>query len=322
MARLDRLEAENAALKKEIAHARQSQMSAGKLIANQNQKYNSNFRSGTGAPVVYAEPAPIQRSAPVDFARTQARAFSGAYAGINGGYGRGYVSSTTSSERYSSSDSGYDYRSDGFFAEGPVVGAQIGYNYQFANNVMLGIESDFDWADVIDSAAGYNSTSANNAYRQSSTYSYNSYNIYKRTGMDWLGTARLRIGYSLGSFFPYITGGLAYGQLSSENSNFTALSIPLTTSSIGYLSRAYGAASSVTAGWAIGAGGEYMLSGPWSVKAEYLYSSLGGVARYDTTINNGALSTISYPYERYAVGSFGIHQVRVGLNYHITFGDY
>jgi outer membrane immunogenic protein len=71
-----------------------------------------------------------------------------------------------------------------------------------------------------------------------------------------LGTARGRIGYAFDRLLPYVTGGLATG-------NVTA-AVP-----------GIGSAGNTSTGWTIGAGVELALTGNWTVKAEYLYVDLG-----------------------------------------------
>ena len=38
---------------------------------------------------------------------------------------------------------------------------------------------------------------------------------YAGSHLEYLGTARVRLGYAFGNLLPYITGGFAYGQTSS-----------------------------------------------------------------------------------------------------------
>jgi outer membrane immunogenic protein len=353
MSRLDRLESENNALKKEVASLRDSKVRdpapgltaspapgaatsvAPGLATRQASKRALASTPTSAGPSPAALPA-IQPTSVSSNEYAQAPRFSGIYVGINGGYGRGMVSTFGPSySGYGPFQLGYDtfpgyaFYSNGsgnFFAEGPFVGGQIGYNYQFANNIMLGAETDLDWADVLD-PVGYNQAWGNGAGFSGlpSTASYNANSNYNRVGMDWIGTARVRLGYAFGPFIPYLTAGLAYGQLSSSTSSFFMGAFTPGTENFASLN--HGNTTAVTAGWAVGAGAEYMLVGPWSIKGEYLYTSIGGIMRSDN------LTTITYLQEngfsviqpaiggaQISTGSFGIHQVRVGLNYHLDFG--
>ncbi|UOK69630.1 MULTISPECIES: outer membrane protein [Ancylobacter] len=79
---------------------------------------------------------------------------------------------------------------------GFLGGGQIGVNYQFANNVVVGVEADFQGSDIKDTYAGYESK------------------------MDYFGTVRARLGYAFGNILPYVTGGLAYGHTEVRDNLF------------------------------------------------------------------------------------------------------
>lgn len=321
MSRLDRLEAENAALKKEVAAARAGQQPV--VVAKHAPAAGRKLPREDGVRKVEAPVTTqaITQVAPVRDEYAQSPRFSGIYVGINGGYGRGAVSTGRTDYTHNSVNGdifGYGYTAGQFFAEGPVVGGQIGYNYQFANNIMLGVETDLDWADVIDAAG--NSGSGWSNWVNNYVAGQQSFNRYVRVGIDWIGTARVRLGYSFGPFIPYITAGLAYGQLSSVGKDIMQINAENLYSPDSYLVGGTGGSNTLMkAGWAIGAGAEYMLVGPWSAKGEYLYTSLGGINRTDQTYSVGNFINKPNGISQVSTGTFGIHQVRVGLNYHLDF---
>ncbi len=322
MSRLDRLEAENATLKKEVAAARAGQQPV--VVAKHAPAAGKQLPRVDGVRKVEPPAATqaITQVAPVRDEYAQSPRFSGIYVGINGGYGRGDVSTGRTDYVPTGINGdlfGYGYTAGKFFAEGPFVGGQIGYNYQFANNIMLGAETDLDWADVIDAAgnsgSGWSNWVNNYVPGQQST------NRYVRVGIDWIGTARVRLGYSFGPFIPYITAGFAYGQVSSANKDIIQLNTDNSYTPYNYLAAGTGGSNTLMkAGWAIGAGAEYMLVGPWSAKGEYLYTSLGGINRTDQTYSVGNFSNLPRGISQVSTGTFGIHQVRVGLNYHLDLG--
>src|SRR5262249_1668108 len=83
-------------------------------------------------------------------------------------------------------------------AVGVLGGVQIGYNFQ--NGMWVyGVEFDFDG-----SSASKTTTSVypRGLLTDAAT---------QKTGIDALGTARLRLGYSFDRTLVYATGGLAYG---------------------------------------------------------------------------------------------------------------
>lgn len=161
---------------------------------------------------------------------------------------------------------------------GYVVGFQSGANWQLPNNVVLGYESEYNYTDV---------GSNNNGL----------WGAGIRSNMRWFGAERLRFGYAFGRILPYITGGLAYGQLHA-NGVYNAGGILFPTST-----------SSWQAGWTVGAGIEYALFDKISVKAEYLYSSFQGT--------HGSSFGFPSAYRTFVGNGFDTHMARVGINYQI-----
>ncbi len=139
--------------------------------------------------------------------------------------------------------------------------------------------------------------------------------------VNWLGTLRGRIGIAVvPNVLLYGTGGLAYGGVSSSTSISEAFAGPAATGITGTFP-ALGNFSQTRAGWTAGAGGEWMFSGNWSAKFEYLHYDLGS-ASYGTTVSNFATAgaivpagTLVYTLGQTSTASFRGDIVRVGLNY-------
>jgi outer membrane immunogenic protein len=189
-------------------------------------------------------PAAPYYKAPAVYA-PPAYTWSGFYLGINGGGAWGQSSWTTTG----SSDT-----------SGGFVGGTIGYNYQI-DQAVIGIEGDIDWADIngSTSAAG-------------------------KTSDSWLSTVRGRLGYGADRFLPYITGGLAVGDIKASLPGFAGGSV-------------------TNAGWTAGGGIEFALPGHWTAKAEYLYVDLGN---FNCGISCGATGQTV---------SFTANLFRGGINY-------
>ncbi|HSI40589.1 MAG TPA: outer membrane protein [Xanthobacteraceae bacterium] len=118
-----------------------------------------------------AQPAPYPVQAPI--VATPVFDWTGFYLGANGGYGWG------SGSAYADQ---LGIKQDGWFG-----GGQLGVNYQFGNNVVLGAEADIAASDFQDSVDGVSSK------------------------LDYFGTVRGRLGYAFGNVLPYVTGGFAWG---------------------------------------------------------------------------------------------------------------
>jgi outer membrane immunogenic protein len=149
--------------------------------------------------------------------------WTGFYVGINGGGGWGR--------------SQWD-GVDTFDVSGGLIGGTVGYNWQFGQAV-LGAEGDIDWSGI----KGTTTVLCPGGCE---------------TRNKWLATVRGRLGYAFDRFLPYVTGGLAVGDINA--------SLPLPVLPGGSIS---------TAGWTVGAGLEVGVVSNVSLKAEYLYVDLG-----------------------------------------------
>jgi outer membrane immunogenic protein len=147
--------------------------------------------------------------------------WTGFYVGINGGGGWG-------SSQWDAVNS--------FDVSGGLIGGTVGYNWQFGQAV-LGAEGDIDWSGI----KGTSTVLCPGGCE---------------TRNKWLATVRGRLGLSFDRFLPYVTGGLAFGDI-----NATLPFLP--------------GGSISNAGWTVGAGVEVGLVSNVSLKAEYLYVDLG-----------------------------------------------
>ena len=177
--------------------------------------------------------------------------WTGFYIGINGGGAWG--------------DSKWDSVGS-FDVSGGMIGGTVGYNWQMTQWV-FGLEGDVDWTNISGS-----STAACVAGC--------------KTSNSWLATVRGRIGYSFDRFLPYITGGLALGNMKASQPGFTG-------------------GEDTNAGWTAGGGLEFIIAGNWTAKAEYLYVDLGKF-NCGLACGNGANPDNV---------SFSTHLVRGGVNF-------
>jgi outer membrane immunogenic protein len=168
--------------------------------------------------------------------------------------------------------------------QGGLGGAQIGYNWQ-TNSVfgplVYGIEADIQGAGLKD---GYTCLFACGAIPQ----------MQFNQKLDWFGTVRGRLGLATGPVLSYVTGGYAYGNVSTSVTE-TLVGLPPTTFN----------ASSGKSGWTLGSGVEAALGGNWTGKIEYLYVNLGN--RTDAFAIGGFPQTLSTELRE--------NIFRAGLNY-------
>jgi outer membrane immunogenic protein len=182
------------------------------------------------------------------------------------------------------------------------VGAEAGYNWMVAPNILLGVAADIGYDGLRATYRGQTllltpaGTPAGGFGERSVSQS-----------MDFLGTVRGRIGFTPATnWLIYATGGLAYGDPSSTtNATFAA--------GDNYVGRSSG----TRIGWTAGAGLEWALSPFWSIKAEYLYVDLGS-RTYSDVITNGAAFgvTATSPQPSFQTRlTSAQHIIRLGVDY-------
>jgi len=166
-----------------------------------------------------------------------------------------------------------------------TIGGQVGYNYQIGNFV-LGAEADLNYVDRKSNIGFVSTLGDRSAYRQE---------------LEYLGTARVRVGYAFDRVLVYATGGLAYGEV-KNSANFFAntLGNPLQFS---------GGTSDVEVGYTVGGGVEYAFTSNLSLKAEYLYYDLGKTNVLVNAIPGVGVNSYNANFKNDG------HIVRAGLNY-------
>ncbi len=176
--------------------------------------------------------------------------WTGAYIGINGGWAGG--------------DAGMG--AVGFDVDGGLVGATLGYNWQ-AGQAVFGLEGDINWTNI----EGSGTCGA----------------LTCRVSNNWLGTVRGRLGYAIDRFMPYVTGGLAFGDVEASATGLSG-------------------SSNTQTGWTVGGGVEFALApARWTAKLEYLYVDLGEFTCGAAACGAAAAGDVT----------FNSHIVRAGLNY-------
>jgi outer membrane immunogenic protein len=163
---------------------------------------------------------------------------------------------------FSSEDVGSTVGSFSTDPSGVLGGVQVGYNYQFSPNWLLGVEGELGWT----SATGNANFAAGGGGVGTFTSNHN-----------WYDTLTGRLGYVQNNWMLYVKGGAAW-----MNADYSVTA------------PGFAAASNVTrAGWTIGAGAEYMIMPNWTAKLEYDYLDFGndGVnlglagANFDTQVH-------------------------------------
>jgi len=160
--------------------------------------------------------------------------WTGFYVGGSVGYAWGKTDQTDGFDGLITENSG-DLKPDGF-----IAGLQIGGDYQFPSNVVIGALVDVYYSNAKDT---FNFDDGFTSYTTESKIQY-------------FGTGRVRAGYAMDKFLPYVTGGFAWANNKIDDT-------------------IYGSDSQTHFGWTAGAGVEYAFTQNWTLKAEYLYTDFG-----------------------------------------------
>jgi outer membrane immunogenic protein len=183
--------------------------------------------------------------------------WNGLYVGVSGGGGWGTSSHTATL-------AGLGITTGNFDVSGGLIGATAGVN-QNMGWWIWGLEADISGADI----------------QGSQTFIFPGvFGATLTSKLESVGTVRGRVGLNEGFWYPYVTGGLAFGSVRG--------------------SAAFGAGTLSDAqmrwGWTIGAGVEYALNPVWTVKAEYLYVDLGNT-------NNLLFDQVNFTTNIFRVGA-------------------
>jgi opacity protein-like surface antigen len=158
-----------------------------------------------------------------------------------------------------------------------VIGLHAGYNYQFWNSWLAGIEGDVT----------YGRDRTNTTFTSASpVFNTTTVNVFDTT-VNGSASLRGRLGYVLGNWMFYGTGGVSWLNMSVGANGGFSDSIDLGPAFSTYSTTNFEKNKTITGG-IFGGGVEYMLAGNqhWILRAEYLYADYGNVNFGDATINS------------------------------------
>ena len=119
-------------------------------------------------------------------------------------------------------------------------GVLVGANYQYGQWV-LGVEGDINYL----------------GFKEEFAPGFGGGGLGAQASLDAFGTIRGRVGYAFDRFLPYVTAGVAMGNVKIDEHVFSETETKFQT------------------GYAVGGGAEYAFNNNWTVRAEYLYVDLG-----------------------------------------------
>jgi outer membrane immunogenic protein len=173
--------------------------------------------------------------------------WTGWYIGGNIGYGWGESTSPGITSNVLDPNDPLENFFPSLKPKGVIGGGQIGYNWQVNPNWVVGLEADFQGADI--KASGAN------------TLSGVTESLSQK--LDFFGTGRGRLGWAAGNWLFYGSGGVAYGNVKST----IGIADALTSFT--------GSRSETRVGWAAGGGVNYAMTPNWILGVDYLHYDLG-----------------------------------------------
>lgn len=190
---------------------------------------------------------------------------------------------------------------------GAGAGLLLGYQRHYANGFVVGLEADWSW--LHQEGRQDSLVTSGNAWNGMTQAS-----ILRET--QWISTARLRLGYVMGSFMVNVTGGLAMASLDETRTQYEGVSGPAQT-----IARFSEADHATPIGWALGIGGGWRISDAWTLRMDYLHTRFDDVRFSFPDARGGVVSGSGFAsvQGRSISNDVTLQTLRIGLTY--TFGS-
>jgi outer membrane immunogenic protein len=257
--------------------------------------------------------------------------WSGLYMGINGGYTFPASQSATttpylisnagSSAAISSASASMSGAMNSFSIanNGFVGGGQLGYRYNFLQNLVTGLEADIQGNWGAHQSKPYTSNVPLQYYPYISVIS----NVTVNKRIAYFGTFRAQLGYLLKqNLLASASTGLAYGSTRSNTTIYQSFGGPDPHTGGGDNWSTTGDYSKTRVGWAAGMNLEWMFRSNWSARVEYLYYELGSVIYQNGILMNNYTAQGALPGQPIFTNGvstkihFNDQIVRIALNHY------
>jgi outer membrane immunogenic protein len=192
--------------------------------------------------------------------------WTGFYIGVFGGYKHADVDLDTEFTRglfanNAEGDAVESRLSPDLDTDGAELGGIIGFNYQLHSNWVFGLEAagGYLWLRDSDVSERFLGPTSGNEYHTSNSFKTN-----------YLFTVAPRFGYAFCRWMPYVTGGLAVGDVELDSNVKRHLGAPVN----GGFNDGFDD-SETDLGWMVGGGLEYAITNHWKARLQYQYIDLG-----------------------------------------------
>jgi outer membrane immunogenic protein len=169
-----------------------------------------------------------------------------------------------------------------------IGGGQLGCDYQFATNWVVGLAGDFSWANI--------DGQVNDPFFAGK----NPGPLTVRSRTDFIASATGRLGYAWDHYLLYAKGGAAWSHDKYDVNNFAC-----------FFTACFSNATATRSGWTAGGGLEWAFAPSWSVLVEYDHYGFGTKSYTLVDPNNPAFPA-----------AFNVKQdldvVKIGVNYRFS----
>lgn len=180
-----------------------------------------------------------------------------------------------------------------YHASGFLGGVQGGYNWQASNNLVLGVEGEYSWADLSGIATTVSVVPG----------FLNGFSTTDTVKLKDVALATGRLGYAANNWLFFVKGGGAWGHGSSRGNDFLANGTFADNPS----------SNSSRTGWVVGGGIEWGFAPNWSAKIEYNHVDFGSrTVAINTTLGTTFTSFLS--------STDRTDLVKAGVNYRFNLG--
>jgi len=178
-----------------------------------------------------------------------------------------------------------DYQGPAYNVDGSIGGIYGGYNWLLSGKWLIGLEGEWNFMGAEDiQSTNYEGTD----------------NFPGEVKQNWDASVRLRAGKIMGDFFPYITGGVAWG-------GFHVKQYYVNDPEYVYFDK-----DMTLTGWTLGAGLEWSVSSDVHLRVQYRYTDYGDEQKRDNWSSYGVVDPDDYTDAKL---DYNAHQVTLGLTY-------
>ncbi|WP_421091288.1 outer membrane protein [Pseudochrobactrum sp. MP213Fo] len=143
---------------------------------------------------------------------------------------------------------------------GPIAGIYAGYNWEFSNNYLLGLEGDVNYTNL----------SKQSHYTKFGPTPPDDRDFIWSTQLQWEAALRMRFGINYGRALPYLAAGVSLAGV--KNNNLAQEAPYISTDD-----------NTTRVGYTLGAGLDYALTNNLLLRTEYRYSDYGSKSVFNDT---------------------------------------